>query len=171
MKRLYDLANLTLLLLLGALAYQSYPKLPARVPMHFNRAGEVDRWDSREGLIVLLFLPAVLTAILYLVTRAVPGRRSAARLNIPHKAEFLKLPAEKQEIFWALMREFLAGLAAAMNLVFYVFNRGLFEVALGRRSLLPLKPGLGALALTGVLMVYYLWRMTTLPGKLVRGEE
>lgn len=172
MKRFFDLASLVLLLLMGVFAVQSYPRLPGRVPMHFNAAGQPDRWGGKEGLIVLFAVPAVMTAVLYLLVAAAPRLGQNARhVNIPHRAEFLKLPAEKQAVYWALYKEFFAALAASMNLLFYIFIRGSVEVALGSRSLLPLKAGLPALALMGVLMIFYFWRLMTVPGKLIRGEE
>jgi uncharacterized membrane protein len=172
MKRLYDLANLALLILIGVFAFRSTPRLPARVPMHFDMAGQPDRWGSREGLVTLFVLPAILTAVLYLMVSIVPRLAANPRsVNIPRKEEFLRLPAEKQEIFWALFKEFFAALAASLNLLFYVLLRGAVEVSLGAKGRLPLKNLFPALALMGVLMVYFVWRMMTLPGKLIRGEE
>ncbi len=171
MKRVFDLANLVLLVLLEAALYRAYPRLPARIPMHFNLAGQPDRWGGRGGLIVLALAPVVMTVVLYLVARYAIGRGASARsVNIPHKEEFLRLPAEKQEIFWSVLREFLAGIAAAMNLLFYLIVGGTIRVAAGQASLVPFKLMAPALALLAAIMVFYLWRMMTLPGKLVRGE-
>jgi uncharacterized membrane protein len=171
MKRLFDLANLVLLLLIGVVFFRSYPDLPARVPAHFNFAGRPDRWGSRDEMIWLAVLPAIATAVLYLMVAMVPRLAANPRsVNIPHKAEFLRLPAEKKEIYWAIYREFFAGLAAALDLLFYLFIRGSIEVAMGTRTGLPLKDALPAFILMGVLMVYYVWRMMSLPGKLIRGE-
>jgi len=171
MKRVFDLANLILLVLLGNTVYRAYPSLPARIPIHFNLAGQPDRWGGRGGLIALALVPVGLTALLYLVARFAIGRGAGARsVNIPHKEEFLRLPAEKQEIFWSVLRELLAGMAAAMNLLFYLIVGGTIRVAAGQASLVPFKLMAPALALLAAIMVVYFWRMMTLPGKLVRGE-
>ena len=171
MKRLFDLANLILILLIGVVFFRSYPGLPARVPAHFNFAGRPDRWGRRDEMIWLVVLPAVAAAVLYLMVALVPRLAANPRVvNMPHKAEFLKLPADRQEIYWRLYKEFFAGLAAALNLLFYLFIRGSIEVAMGTRAGLPLKDGLPALIMTGVLLVYYVWRMVSLPGRLIRGE-
>ena len=171
MKRVYDLANLTLCLLIGVLVYRAYPRLPERLPLHFNMTGQPDRWSGRGGLVVLFLMPLVLTAVFYLMAYLVPRLGAGARtVNIPHKEEFLRLPAEKRAVFWALFREFFAGFAAATNLIFYIFIRGTIDVALGAKSLLPFKAGLPAFVLLGLLMAFYLWRLMTLPGKLIRGE-
>ncbi len=171
MKRLYDLANLVLLGLIGILVARSYPRLPARVPAHFNLAGQPDRWGAKDDMLVLFLLPAVIAGALYIFVGLVSRLKArAAFANIPHKAEFLRLPAEKQEIYWALCREFFTGLAAGMNLVFYLFIKGSIDVAMGAKTALPLKDGLPALGLLGVLVLFYFWRLLALPGKLVRNE-
>jgi hypothetical protein len=172
MRRIYDLANLILLLLTGVLVYQSIPRLPERVPMHFDIAGHPDRWSGRGGLVWLSVLPLIITVILYLFMHYVPRLGANARsMNIPRKEEFLKLPADKRDIYWAVFGEFFAGLAAATNLLFYLIIRGTVKVAMGERSLLPFGAALPALVVLGLFMVLYFWRLITLPGKLIRGIE
>lgn len=172
MKRLFDLANLALLVLTGVFVCQSYPRLPARIPMHFNMAGEPDRWGGRGGFIGLFVMPFVLTAVFYLLIRFIPGIGANARyLNIPHREEFLKLPAEKRDVYWGVLKEFFAGLAAAVNLLFYLIVRGTVRIAMGEASLLPFSSMLPALVALALVMAFYFRRLITLPGKLVRGEE
>jgi uncharacterized membrane protein len=172
MKRLYDLANLALLALMGGYVASVYPQLPDRIPMHFNMAGVPDRWSGRGGLILLPALAVVMTAVLYLVVRLTPKWAAHPRyLNIPHKAEFLRLPAEKQAAYWDIYREFFAALAAAMNLLFYLIVRATVRIATGTADLLPFRLMLPALILIVLVMAYYFWRLITLPKKLIRGEE
>ena len=47
--------RLSLLLLLGTVAFLVvyWRHIPEEVPMHFNAAGEIDRWDSKGGLLML----------------------------------------------------------------------------------------------------------------------
>jgi len=162
---------LVLVLLIGVVFFRAYPGLPARVPAHFNLAGRPDRWGRRDEMIWLVILPAVAAAVLYLMVAMVPRLAANPRVvNIPHKADFLRLPPEKREIYWQVYREFFAGLAAALDLLFYLFIRGSIEVAMGTRTGLPFKDGLPAFVMTGVFMVYYTWRMVSLPGRLIRGE-
>lgn len=172
MKKIFDLVNTTLLVLTALFVYAWYPKLPARFPSHFDLAGNPDRWSGRASFLVIVAIPFILTAVFYILIRFMPRlARDPRRLNIPHKAEFLKLPAEKQTVYWALLQEFFAGLMAAVNLLFYLMIRGTVRVAAGQASLLPLSALLPALAAMALLMVYYFRRMFTLPGKLVRGED
>lgn len=171
MKRLYDLANLILLLLAGLFIRASYPRLPERIPMHFDLAGRPDRWSGRGGVIALLVVPVVITAVLYLLIRHLPRLGANPRyLNIPRKEEFLRLPPEKREVYWELLKEFIAGITAAVNLLFYLIIRGTVRIALGGSTLLPLKAMLPALIGLALILVFYFWRLLTLPGKLIRGD-
>jgi uncharacterized membrane protein len=172
MKKLFDLANAAILFLLGIFVYAWYPKLPDRFPSHFDLAGNPDRWSGKGAFLVIVAVPLIMTLAFYILIRFMPRLAgNPQRLNIPHKEEFLKLPAEKQMVYWTLLREFFAGLMAAINLLFYLIIRGTVRVAAGQASLLPLSSMLPALAAMALLMVYYFRRMFTLPGKLVRGEE
>ena len=83
-----------------------------------------------------------------------------------------RLTAAEAEGFYGIHRgkEFFAGLAAGLNLFFYLIVRGTMRIAMGQTDLLPFKMLLPALALLGLGTVWYAWRMLTLPGKLVRGE-
>jgi uncharacterized membrane protein len=172
MKRLYDLVNLVLIALMGGYVASVYPRLPGRIPIHFNMAGEPDRWSGRGGLVLLPVLAVLMTAGLYLVIRLTPKWAANPRyLNIPHKAEFLRLPAEKQAAYWNLYKEFFAALAAAMNLLFYLIVRATVRIAMGSAELLPFRLMLPALILIVLVMAWYFWRLITLPKKLIRGEE
>lgn len=172
MKRVYDAANFALLLLLGLLVFSAYPRLPARIPTHFDLAGRPDGWSGRGGLIALFAVPLVMTVVLYLVARSLPTlKANPRRLNIPHKEAFLRLPADKQEVYWALLREFFAALLVATNLLFYLIGRGTVRIATGETGDLPFRAILPALVLLAALLAVYIRKMIVLPGKLVRGEE
>ncbi|RIK88934.1 MAG: hypothetical protein DCC67_00165 [Planctomycetota bacterium] len=76
-------AGLAVLVHLGELAY-CYPRLPARVALHFDFAGRPDRWGTKQelvasSLLVLLAVVVVLLPMLF-VARRVP--RSSIKL--PH---------------------------------------------------------------------------------------
>jgi len=172
MKRVYDLVNLSLLFLIGFFVYSSYPRLPARIPMHFNMAGRPDRWDGRGGIVVLAVLALAMTTALYAVTWLTPRLTKNSRyVNIPRKQEFLRLSAEKQESYWAVFKEFFAALALAINLLFYLILRGMVRIAMGTAGLLPFRVMWPAFGLMALILVYYTWRLMVLPGKLIRGEE
>jgi uncharacterized membrane protein len=172
MKRLFDLANLALLGLMGMVVAAAYPRLPDRIPMHFDFAGQPDRWSGRGGLIVLAALAVVMTGVLYGIIRLTTRWAANPRyLNIPRKEEFLRLGAEKQAAYWAVYREFFAGLAAAVNLLFYLILRGTVRIAEGSAGLLPFKLMVPALVAMALVVGYYGRRLIVMPGRLIRGDE
>ncbi len=172
LKKIYDLANAVLLLLIGFTVYSAYAKLPARIPTHFDFAGNPDRWSGRSSIIVLAAVAWGMTLLFYALIHYMPRMVQNPRyLNIPHKAEFLNLPEEKQRIYWAFMAEFLAGLMAGLNLLWYLVVRGTLRVATGGMNLLPFKAMLPAFLVVALLMIFYLIPLFTLPRRLTRGEE
>ena len=172
MKKLYDLANLILLVLISNTVYTAYPKLPPRIPAHFNFAGNADRWDGKEGLIGLVAIAWGMTIIFYLLAHNMRRlNRKPRSLNIPHKEQFLKLPEEKQSTYWDLVKEFLVGLTVGTNLLWYLLIRGTLRIIRGEMSVLSFEAMLPALAVMILMLIVYLRRMYTMPGKLVRGEE
>jgi uncharacterized membrane protein len=172
MKKLYDLANLILLVLISNTVYTAYPKLAPRIPAHFNFAGNADRWGGKEGVIWLAAMAWGMTLIFYLVAHNTRRLNRIPRsLNIPYKEQFLKLPEEKQSIYWDLIKEFLAGLTAGTNLLWYLLIRGTLRIITGEMDALSFETMLPALAVMILMLIIYLRRMSTLPGKLVRGEE
>jgi Ca2+/Na+ antiporter len=91
--------------------------------------------------------------------------------NIPTKEQFLKLPEEKQSTYWDLVKEFLVGLTVGTNLLWYLLVRGTLRIISGEMSVLSFKTMLPALVVMILMLIVYLRRMSTLPGKLVRDEE
>lgn len=172
MKRLYDLLNLALLGMMGMTVAAALPRLPDRIPMHFDFAGRPDRWSGRSGLLVLVALAVVMTGVLYVIIGLTSRwARNPRYLNIPHKAEFLRLPAEKQAAYWTVYKEFFAGLAAAVNLLFMLILRGTVRIAEGSASLLPFKLMVPALVVMALAVAYYSRRLMVMPGRLIRGDE
>ena len=42
-----------------------WEKLPLKIPMHWNYKGEIDRFGSKEELIILIFLLPILTYLVF----------------------------------------------------------------------------------------------------------
>jgi uncharacterized membrane protein len=72
-KRFMMVCLAALLLVLGVIA-AVYPELPARVPVHWNAAGEIDGWDDRHALLVHSAFMVGL-AVLWLMLPKVSPRR------------------------------------------------------------------------------------------------
>jgi len=59
-----------------------YPRLPDRIPMHWNIAGEVDRYGSRlEGAFMLPLLSIALYAFYHLLPIIDPKRKNYSKFN------------------------------------------------------------------------------------------
>jgi uncharacterized membrane protein len=172
MRKIYDVLNVVFLALTTYTVLSAYPRLPDRIPVHFNITGDPDRWGSKSEILILVAVAWGLNILLYVFTLAMPSlARNPQRLNIPHKQEFLKLPAEKQAVYWELLREFMTGMTVAINLIFYLLISATLQVVLGKATALPLKDMWTGLIVLALMMIFYLPRLFTLPGKLIRGEE
>jgi len=165
-KRMYDGANLILLLLISYAVYTAYSKLPERFPTHFNFAGQPDGFGGRASIIILAALAWVITLTFYILIRYLG--RNPRYLSMPHKEEFLKLPEQKQMKYWALISEFMAGTLAGLNLLMYLALRGIMLVAMGEATFLPFMYIWPAMGILLILSVFYIIRLATLPGKLIR---
>jgi uncharacterized membrane protein len=172
MRKIYDLLNALFLALTTYTVLSRYASLPDRVPVHFGISGTPDRWGSKSELFVLVALVWGLTILFYAIALAMPRlARNPQYLNIPRKEEFLKLPPEKQAVFWELLQEFMAGMAVSVNLIFYLIIQGTLRIIDGRTVTLPARNLFVGLAVLFLLMVLYLPRMFSLPKKLIRGDE
>ncbi|MDY3338381.1 DUF1648 domain-containing protein [Riemerella anatipestifer] len=73
-----DIINVILLLLLFVRAIKAYPKLPQKIPTHFNLYLEPDAWGSR---VMIFFLPTLAGIILSLFMLVLP--KSEPNLIVP----------------------------------------------------------------------------------------
>jgi len=172
MKRLYDLLNAALLAFTTFTIVSRYPGLPRRIPVHFGISGAPDRWGDKSEIFILVGLMWGMTILFYAVTLGMPRlARNPRYLNIPNKQEFLKLPPERQAVFFGFLQEFMAGVTVSVNLLFYLITGGMLRVAEGRTSGVPLKDVAAGLVAMVLMMVIYFPRLITLPKKLIRGDE
>lgn len=65
-----NLITLAVLLLNLLITLILLPRLPARLPMHWNIAGEVDRYGGRNELLILAFVPIGVFLLMYLLSLA-----------------------------------------------------------------------------------------------------
>ena len=172
MRKIYDILNAAFLALTTYTVLSVYPALPARIPVHFGISGAPDRWGSKSELFLFVGVSWGLTVLFYALTLSMPRlARNPQYLNIPHKWEFLKLPAERLAIYWELIREFMTAMTVSVNLIFYLICRGTLHVIQKQTAGLPFKDVAAGLVAMVLVMIVYLPRMLTLPGKLIRGDE
>jgi uncharacterized membrane protein len=144
------LAALTLLagLYLGSAAV--YPRLPERIPIHFDLAGNPDGWAG-TSLLSWFLLPLIATAVAGMML--VAGRLSEYRpelWNVPEKARFLALPVEARAPVVARLRAFMALMAVMTTALMGVIQAEVFLTATGQG---PATPWLMTGAVVLMLMV------------------
>jgi uncharacterized membrane protein len=167
LRNLFHAVNVVLSAFLVGMVCYYIPRLPAKIPMHFAADGTPNGWSDKSGLIGLLAVALGITGIFYIIMfslRSLSKRPSI--LNIPRKELFLALPPEKKEIYWNLMKEHLAAMAAAMNILWVTAIWGTIKVALGEIKKLPAWSIWLGLILILIVNLIYLPRLIKLPKKL-----
>lgn len=138
-RRLLD--TLALALLSGMLlrAAQSWPTLPARIPLHFDAQGLPDGFGPRASFLMLPAIAVALSGLLWLVSAATRAAASGSGglLNLPDKPRFLSLDPAGRMRALEPTRLFLAWTRLLLVALFLWIQEGVREVALGQRSGLP----------------------------------
>lgn len=146
------------------LAFYSYflikaniPRLPARIPTHFNAAGEADGWGSPDTLWVLL-LVQVLTCGLFLVVPLL-GRRFPGTVNVGFRTLSDFTPAQRERIM-PFLTDMMGYMSVLLGLLFSVLLRETIHAASSAHPHLSLWWELGVfLAGTAATLIYYLRRI------------
>ena len=128
----FRLAVLGLLAALYAGSAAAYPRLPGRIPIHFDLAGNPDAWAS-TSLLSWFLLPLIATAMagfLFVIGRVSEYRPEL--WNVPEKPRFLALPAEARAPIAARLRAFMALMAVVTTAVMSTIQVEVFLTATGR---------------------------------------
>ena len=96
-----------LLAAMWAFALAVYPRLPARIPIHWNLHGEVDRWGGRGGAFLL---PAIATALAGLMVFVLP-RIDPRRANWEKFSDELRIVVNVILLFMAWIEAVTLGAA------------------------------------------------------------
>ncbi len=125
------------ILLFGLFCFSgwAYPRLPGRIPVHFNASGNPDCWaEKSRGLWFALPIVALgMTGLMYLMSLAVKGaRRNPRWLNIPNKAQFLALPPERQAPIWRELGMMFFWLAVPLISLFAFLQVAIWMAAVGK---------------------------------------
>ena len=93
--------RLSLLILLGTTVFLIlyWGRIPAQVPMHFNAAGEIDRWGDRSTLLI----PPVISWLMYGLMTVVEQIPSAWNTGV-------RITEENRERVYALLGHLLSTL-------------------------------------------------------------
>lgn len=134
----------------------AFPRLPERIPAHFDAAGEVTRWAEPSAVTwFLLPLIAVATVALnYGLARLLPRRPQL--FNFPGKPQLLALPAERRGPVIARMQECLYALSVPVVALFGYLQWTSYRAAHGADSG-ELVLGVHLLGFVAVPLVLVLW--------------
>ena len=151
------------LLLLAALVGGSalaYPRLPARIPMHFGLSGTPDRW-AETSLFSWFLLPLIAVALnLMLYGIAALTLRDARLINLPGKERLLALPVERQRAVLDRIRDGLGSLAVPLTLAFCLIQLGVYRTAMGTGGRVEVLAALIVIVLASPVAVIRMMRRT-----------
>lgn len=101
--------RLSLLVLVGTVVFLAgyWKQIPAEVPMHYNAAGEIDRWGSKAELLILPVIAWLLYGLLTVVEQ-VPSAWNTG----------VKVTAENREQVYALLGHMLSTLKLLVMVMF-----------------------------------------------------
>jgi uncharacterized membrane protein len=152
------LISLVLMLYSYFLIHTSLPKLPPRIPTHFDAAGEANGWGSPDTLWFLL-VAQVFTGVVFL-TVPYMGRRFPGIVSLGTRRLSDYTPAQQARIL-PLLHDMMGYLSFLVNMFFVFMLRQIIGAATQPHPRLPMAWPLG-LFLSGTLFLslYYLRRIT-----------
>ena len=121
-----------------------WEQLSARIPIHFDIAGQPDGWSGRTWVIALPLLAAVAWVGMTLM------------LRIPHRYNYpWPITAENAHRQYRLARVMISALAASIAVLFAMMTLEMCRLALGLTSLMGSFWPMTILVLLGVLLTWY----------------
>jgi uncharacterized membrane protein len=133
------------------------PCLPARIPTHFNAAGEADGWGSPDTLWILLVVQVLICGFFL----AVPllGRRFPGSVNVGTRRLSDFTPAQQERIM-PLLSDMMGYMSVLLGLLFSVLLRETIHAASSSHPHLSPWWELGLfLAGTAATLIYYFSRI------------
>jgi Protein of unknown function (DUF1648) len=129
--RNYRLLNAVLLLGLIAGSAWAYPRLPARIPTHFDPSGRPDAWEARSpgSWFFLPLMAAAVAAMLYAVSLYAESHPET--WNLPDKRRFLALDAFAQAPIVVRMQAFVAQVGVVVTALLAALQAGIYQAATG----------------------------------------
>lgn len=163
------LLNSVLLLGLFAGSAWAYPRLPERIPIHFDLAGQPDAWASRStGWFLLPMIALALTLFLHAI--AAYSTHHPDTWNVPHKRRFLALDAKARAPIEAKMRAFVAWVGVVVTAMMCVIQAAVYQASTGAATGLPVW-AMAAIGASVLAMVIGGVRLNATVGRMVRDAE
>ncbi len=166
--------NAVVLLGIAAMSLWSWPRLPNRIPIHFDFEGVPNRWTERGPEFAMLFImPWFVCGVLYTVWASLGYFRRHPELgNLPKR--YRGLPPEQVAPFFDALRGAVLAMATAMLLLFAAVLYGTLQVALGAQERLPVWATWPGLVLIGVVVIVgsiRVFAMSRRPPSLREGKD
>jgi uncharacterized membrane protein len=121
-----QLISLVMVIYSYFLIQTNLPKLPRRIPTHFNAAGVADGWGSPDTLWVLLGVQA-LTCVLFLIVPYV-GQRFPGAIHVGSRRLSDFPPAQRARII-PMLNDMAGYMSIVMNLFFVLMLREIIQAA------------------------------------------
>jgi uncharacterized membrane protein len=163
----YRLLNLVLVAALFAGSAWAYPRLPERIPTHFDLAGRPDAWEDRSpaSWFMLPVLALALAGGLLLVSRY--ALRHPETWNLPDKRRFLALDQAAQEPIVQRMERFVAFVSVVVTGLLCAIQTAVFRTATGHAPEAPMWI-LVAVGTAVVVMFTAAVRLNTAVARMIR---
>lgn len=152
---LLRLGSVFLLIYSFVLVHDAVPKLPPRIPVHFNAAGRPDGWGS-PGTLWLLFGVQLGMTLLFFAVPWVTSRFRAGRIG---RRRLSQLPPEQRAQVAGILRRMFDIDALLINGLFALICRWHIAAAFAPGSLLPTWPLPFLLGGMVVSSFYYTWKL------------
>lgn len=164
------LLNAVLLLALFAGSAWAYPRLPARIPIHFGFSGQPDAWESRSFW--SWFMLPIIAAALALGLQVVSAwsARHPELWNVPEKRRFLALDAAARAPIVAKLREFVAFVGVVATALLGVVQIAVYQAATGAATGLPVW-SLASICAALLVMAVAGGRLNAAVGRMVRDAD
>jgi uncharacterized membrane protein len=145
------------------------PRLPARIPTHFNAAGEADGWGSPDNLWLFLVVQ-VLTCGLFLAMPLL-GRRFPGSVNLGTRRLSDFTPAQRKRIM-PLLTDMMGYVSVLLSLLFLILLRESIRAASSSHPHFSPWWELGVfLAGTVATLIYYLRRINATADEMPPGDR
>lgn len=165
--RRYHLLNAILLLALFAGSAWAYPRLPARIPIHFDFAGRPDAWESRS-IVSWFLLPAIAVGLAaFLRGASALAVRNPETWNLPDKRAFLALDPVARAPIVARMQEFMAFVGVMVTAVMCIVQASVYRAATGTETGLP-PWAMAGIGLATLVMLAAGLRLNGIVGRMIR---
>jgi hypothetical protein len=152
-----------------------WPQLPEKIPIHFNAAGEPDRWVERSlgawflAPIVMVLLCALLGGIARWIDRLAVD--APGMLNIPRKDLFLRLSPEARCEVVLPTRSMLVWVLVGINVLGLTIVEGMGRVAVVGQATVSILPVVAFVAFVGALCFVSIRATTREVERLAKAEE